>query len=319
MNFPKLSNFITGLILIFAVFILDANHAKNTLLALTQEQKIKQAIHVYPPKYSEPVDLSTEIVPAYPKEAMEAAYEARVTLELVIDTDGKVLRVQSVGNKKRKKNKYFRMLERSAIAAYKKKKFSPALNKENGKPVISRIYAPVMFRMGGKRSGNAFPGLQPSKKFILKIFDNRVKILFPEKVRTEYRNRAPQTLFYQHQGVYDLVLYKFAVRRISKDSITEEMRDRVYRLLSQNLKKTYAPGGDADVKRNHFQEKIIKNAGRQILEVSADSDTHGKVIDRFMTFDKTLYYWGIYANRKIINKKRLGEISNFFDSLRLKK
>lgn len=85
-----------------------------------------------------PVDLTPQIRPLYPPAAKNAGIEGILTLELVIDKDGTVLRARPVGNK------LGYGLEESAVSSFSKKKFQPSIDK-NGKPIIVKFFQPVQY------------------------------------------------------------------------------------------------------------------------------------------------------------------------------
>jgi len=86
-----------------------------------------------------PVDLTPDIIPEYPIEARSKGIEGVVTLEVVIGDEGKVLKVRAL-------NKPLGYgLEESAIKAFLRKKFQPAILE--GKPITVKVLIPVQFRL----------------------------------------------------------------------------------------------------------------------------------------------------------------------------
>jgi protein TonB len=77
--------------------------------------------------------------PTYPPAAVRAGVEGTVVLVISIDANGNVLNVEV------EKSSRNRDLDRAAIAAAKKWRFSPQI--ENGKPVASRVRVPVDFNL----------------------------------------------------------------------------------------------------------------------------------------------------------------------------
>ncbi len=85
------------------------------------------------------VDLSPEIRPPYTAEARSSGIEGTVTLEIVIDETGKVLRARAVGKK------LGMGLDEAAMKTYRQKKFSPYV--VQGKAVPIKSYIRVKFAL----------------------------------------------------------------------------------------------------------------------------------------------------------------------------
>lgn len=85
------------------------------------------------------VDLSPEIRPPYTAEARSSGIEGTVTLEIVIDETGKVLRARAVGKR------LGMGLDEAAMRTYRSKKFSPYV--VQGKAVPIKSYIRVKFAL----------------------------------------------------------------------------------------------------------------------------------------------------------------------------
>ena len=85
-----------------------------------------------------PVDLSPQIKPEYTAAARAEGKEGTLTLEVVVSSQGKVLRVKSIGKK------LGFGLDEAAIKAFKSKKFKPA-HDANGKAVAVKYYERIEF------------------------------------------------------------------------------------------------------------------------------------------------------------------------------
>jgi len=85
------------------------------------------------------VDLSPNIRPPYTPQARSAGVEGTVTLEIVIDENGKVLRAKPVGKR------LGMGLDEAAQATYRAKKFSPYV--VQGKAVPIKSYIRVKFAL----------------------------------------------------------------------------------------------------------------------------------------------------------------------------
>ncbi|WCL51300.1 energy transducer TonB [Leptospira sp. GIMC2001] len=86
-----------------------------------------------------PVDLTPNVRPEYTAEARSAGVTGTMTLEVIISEAGEVLRVRSVGKK------LGNGLEESAIAVYRRKRFSPSILQ--GKAITVKVLVPVRFTL----------------------------------------------------------------------------------------------------------------------------------------------------------------------------
>jgi len=86
-----------------------------------------------------PVDLSPNIKPEYTEQARAEGITGTITLEVIIADTGEVLQVRSVGKK------LGAGLEESAIATYKKKRFSPSVLE--GKAITVKVLIPIRFSL----------------------------------------------------------------------------------------------------------------------------------------------------------------------------
>lgn len=86
-----------------------------------------------------PVDLTPNVRPEYTAEARANGITGTMTLEVIVADTGEVLRVRSVGRK------LGHGLEESAIAIYRKKRFSPSIL--NGQPITVKVLVPVRFTL----------------------------------------------------------------------------------------------------------------------------------------------------------------------------
>ncbi|MCS7206296.1 MAG: energy transducer TonB [Leptospiraceae bacterium] len=104
-----------------------------------EDPRIASAQNVFLIGATIPIDLTPEIRPEYPMEARKNGIEGTVTLELVIADTGEVLKVVPI-------NKPLGYgLEESAVRAFRKKRYQPALM--DGKPITVRVIVPVHFRL----------------------------------------------------------------------------------------------------------------------------------------------------------------------------
>ena len=85
------------------------------------------------------VDLSPDVRPPYSPEARAAGIEGTVTLEVVIDETGKVLRAKQMGKK------LGLGLDEAAVKTYRAKKFGPYV--AGGKAVPIKMYIRVRFTL----------------------------------------------------------------------------------------------------------------------------------------------------------------------------
>ncbi|MCX7997824.1 MAG: energy transducer TonB [Leptospiraceae bacterium] len=86
-----------------------------------------------------PIDLTPNVKPEYTEEARAQGITGTITLEVVIADTGEVLQVRSVGKK------LGAGLEESAIATYKKKRFSPSILE--GKAITVKVLVPIRFTL----------------------------------------------------------------------------------------------------------------------------------------------------------------------------
>ncbi|GIX41683.1 MAG: cell envelope biogenesis protein TonB [Leptospiraceae bacterium] len=106
---------------------------------IKEDPRIASAKNVFMIGATIPVDLTPDIKPEYPQEARIKGIEGTVTLEVVIADTGEVLKVTAI-------NKPLGYgLEQSAISAFKKKRYQPAIYE--GKPITVKVLVPVQFRL----------------------------------------------------------------------------------------------------------------------------------------------------------------------------
>lgn len=99
--------------------------------------------------------LVTWVQPAYPAAAAKAKQEGVVTVELVVDAEGRVTSAEVTDST----NPVF---DEAAVAAVKQWGFRPAL--EAGKPVISALTVPVVFRLAQLKQKS--PPLMPRQEHL---------------------------------------------------------------------------------------------------------------------------------------------------------
>lgn len=87
-----------------------------------------------------PVDLSPQIRPEYTAKARAEGKEGTLTLEVVVSSEGKVLRVRTLGKK------LGFGLDEAAIKAFKSKKFKPAQDAD-GKAIAVKYYERIEFTL----------------------------------------------------------------------------------------------------------------------------------------------------------------------------
>lgn len=104
-----------------------------------EDPRIASAQNVFIIGATVPIDLTPDIKPEYPIEARKNGIEGVVTLEVVISESGDVLKATPI-------NKPLGYgLEASAVMAFKKKKYQPAIYE--GKPITVKVMVPVHFRL----------------------------------------------------------------------------------------------------------------------------------------------------------------------------
>ncbi|MCM8820164.1 MAG: energy transducer TonB [Candidatus Omnitrophica bacterium] len=104
-----------------------------------EDPRIASAQNVFLVGATIPIDLTPDIKPEYPLQARQNGIEGVVTLELVISEEGEVLKITPI-------NKPIGYgLEQSAITAFKKKKYQPAIYE--GRPITVKVIVPVQFKL----------------------------------------------------------------------------------------------------------------------------------------------------------------------------
>jgi len=103
-----------------------------------EDPRITGAVNPYQANLNSPVDQNPEIIPEYPPAARAAGLQGTVTLELVVSDEGEVLRAKPVGRKLGKG------LEEAAAAAFRKKHYKPAIDRD-GKAFTVKFFQPVRF------------------------------------------------------------------------------------------------------------------------------------------------------------------------------
>jgi protein TonB len=86
-----------------------------------------------------PVDLTPGVKPEYTEAARSEGITGTITLEVVIADTGEVLQARSVGKK------LGAGLEESAVATYKRKRFSPSVLE--GKAITVKVLIPIRFSL----------------------------------------------------------------------------------------------------------------------------------------------------------------------------
>ena len=99
--------------------------------------------------------LSNWVQPDYPEAARQAKREGRVTVEFVVELDGRVSRAQVA-------NSSNEMFDEAALSAVRRWTFDPAL--EEGRPAVSALTVPIEFRLAQLKQKS--PPLSPANEFM---------------------------------------------------------------------------------------------------------------------------------------------------------
>lgn len=111
-----------------------------------EDERVANAVNPVQINATIPVDLSPDIKPEYTTQARQAGFEGTMYVDIVIADSGEVLQVRPVYRTPLDKSTFRDLgLERSAVLAFRKKRFAPA--KKDGEPITVRIRVPVRYTL----------------------------------------------------------------------------------------------------------------------------------------------------------------------------
>ena len=113
-----------------------------------EDPRVAQAVNPFQINATQPVDLTPSIKPVYTVQARQAGFEGVMYLDIVVADTGEVLKVTPVFRTPDDSAKFTQYgLTKSAMTAFKKKKFEPA--KKEGEAITVKIRVPIRFFIEG--------------------------------------------------------------------------------------------------------------------------------------------------------------------------